>query len=295
MAISWSACGAIGDKLYCAGGQSDHGWYADTYVYDPVYDSWSAVAPMPTGVWGSQYTSANGRLLVTGGVRDGLSAGTVTNASWAYDPASDSWSALPATKYGLYRGSAAPGFYVLGGSTAGQEPRPDGELLAGYDAGSAGDVPWLAATASTVTLKPGQRATITVTLDPTKVAQPGSYSGAIEIGTDGPYHVADLPATLTAAAPASWAKLVGTVQAQRCDGTGSPLYGAYLEIDGDTASFARRTDNDGRYALWIDTKVGPLTVLASKDGYRPAYRTVRPTAGHTTTADFGLKPTASCS
>ncbi|MFE4958671.1 carboxypeptidase regulatory-like domain-containing protein [Streptomyces sp. NPDC056653] len=293
--VSLESCGAIGDKLYCAGGESDNALYDNAYVYDPVHDAWSKIASLPTATWGAAYSSANGKLIVTGGVTDDLVFGTITNTSWAYDPATDSWQQLPSLKNGVYKASAAAGYYVIGGLNASIFPRRDGELLAGYDADSSGNVPWLAGDAPRLTLKPGQMTEITVTLDPGGTEQPGTYQGAIEVGTDSPYAVDDIPTTLTATPPPSWGKLSGAVDGVACDSNRAPLFGAYLEIDSDTAGYARRTDADGHYSLWIDSGVGTLNAIASKDGWRPAHRTVDISAGHTVTADFGLKPSASCS
>jgi len=295
IAAAWQACGTIAGRLYCAGGSSDSEVFDKAYVYDPAYDSWTAIANLPAATWGSQYASANGKLIVTGGVVNGLSFGTPVNTSYAYDPTTHAWSQLPSLPYPLYRGTATAGYYLVGGAISGWTPRQEVHLLPGYDADGAGEVPWLGASASTVTLKPGQHATLTVTLDPTRVEQPGTYQGAVEIRTDGPYHVSDIPVTLTATAPASWAELSGTVSGLACTGVASPLYGAQLEIDGTNASSARRTDTQGRYNLWVNSAASPLTVLASKDGYRPAATSLTLTAGQHATADFSLKPTASCS
>lgn len=278
-ALAWQSCGTVAGKLYCAGGDDDGDLYDDAYVYNPTYDSWSKIASMPAATWGATYASANGELIVTGGIVGGLTAGTAVNTSYAYDPTSDSWSKLPSLTYPLYRATSAPGYYVVGGAISGWTPRREVHVLPGYDADSAGTVPWLTASPATTTLKPGQSTQLTVSLNAAGAEQPGTYQGAIEIGTDGPYHVADIPVSLTATAPKTWANLSGTVSGQSCSGTATPLFEAQLEMDGSNASFARRTDAQGHYDLWADVSASPLSVIASKDGYQPAYKSVTLTAG----------------
>ncbi|MFE7211183.1 PEGA domain-containing protein [Streptomyces sp. NPDC001698] len=50
-----------------------------------------------------------------------------------------------------------------------------------------------------------------------------------------------------------------------------------------------RTGKDGTYALWFDSRLNPVTVIVSKDGYQPVTTTVKLKKGETTTGDFTLK------
>ena len=51
------------------------------------------VANMPTDLWGSASTAANGLLLVSGGVTG--NGASITNQGYAYNPQTDAWTALP--------------------------------------------------------------------------------------------------------------------------------------------------------------------------------------------------------
>ena len=57
--IAGSRCGAIGGKLYCAGGTTDAGTI-DAHATPTTRrrDTWSPMADMPTDLWGSGYTAA---------------------------------------------------------------------------------------------------------------------------------------------------------------------------------------------------------------------------------------------
>ena len=47
VAHSSALVGAIGGKLYVAGGQNDAGVVTATHAYDPNLDAWTTNAPMP--------------------------------------------------------------------------------------------------------------------------------------------------------------------------------------------------------------------------------------------------------
>src|SRR5262249_13130716 len=90
---AWTSCGGIGSKVYCSGGTDGISTFKNGFVYDTGADSWSPIADMPLDLWASAASSANGLLIVSGGVTNGFS--TITNQGVAYDPSSDSWSNLP--------------------------------------------------------------------------------------------------------------------------------------------------------------------------------------------------------
>ncbi len=163
--ISWNSCAGIDGKLYCAGGtniSSDD--IQDAYVYDPAANAWSALPDMPIPLWGSAYAAANGLLVISSGVTSGAQR-TLTNQSFAYNPQTGTWTALPNANAATYRGAGALGFYKLGGSPDGIEAGTDSEYLPGYDVDPTATVPWLAESATQLTLRPHQRVTVTVTLD----------------------------------------------------------------------------------------------------------------------------------
>ena len=80
----------------------------------------------------------------------------VTNEGYEYDPASDSWSDLPAANNAEYRGGGSCGMYKIGGSTGGFSPTPFSEVLPGYDqCGASADVPWLSEDPASFDVAPG--------------------------------------------------------------------------------------------------------------------------------------------
>src|SRR5690606_14294793 len=85
--VAFPACGALDGQLYCTGGVSEMGSYAEPFASGPGSDSWSQVADAPATVWGSSYAAANGMLVITGGIVDE----NVSNEAWGYDPATDAW------------------------------------------------------------------------------------------------------------------------------------------------------------------------------------------------------------
>ncbi|MFE2992591.1 hypothetical protein [Streptomyces sp. NPDC059262] len=135
-------------------------------------DSWSPIADLPTDLWGSAYTSANGLLLTSGGVVDGDSA--ITNQGLALDPVAGTWSALPNASTALYRAGGAPGFYSVGGGA-----RP------GRDRRGAGR--------EQATLAPGASTTVVVTLDASaaEITQPGAYTAKLGVRSDTPKSTPD--------------------------------------------------------------------------------------------------------
>jgi hypothetical protein len=184
----------------------------------------------------------------------------------------------------------------VGGSVFGFTPIPRGEILPGYaNCGSSAELPWLSASVSAFHLDPGQRVNVVLTLDAAApgVDQPGVYTGRITVANNSPYGAA-LDVTMTVNPPKEWGKLTGTVLGQRCDGTTVPLPGATIAIDSWANSYTLRTDVSGKYALWLDRRNNPLSVIAALDSWRPQAKTVRIRAGATTTLDFLLPTTLNC-
>jgi N-acetylneuraminic acid mutarotase len=293
---SWLGCGGIGDRLYCAGGTAGTSASKHAYAYDPASDSWSSVADMPIDLWSMGYSTANGQLLVSGGVTDGMT--TLTNQGFVYDPVANAWTALPNSNNTLYRGGAACGFYKIGGSSGGFTAAKSTEMLPGYDqcSGTA-DVPWLSEDKTEVTLQPGATAEVTVSLNANvpQITQPGTYAAQVTVSARTPYGVSSIPVTFVVNPPKTWGKITGTVTGTGCTGTSAPLSGATVEIDSWSANYTLKTDKDGRYVLWLDTRNNPLTLIAAKDGWAPQTRSVKIAKLATTTADFTLKPDRTCS
>jgi N-acetylneuraminic acid mutarotase len=292
---SWLACGGISGKLYCAGGTTDAGDTKNAYMYDPAADQWSQIAALPIDLWAMDYVNANGQLLVSGGVTNG--ANTLTNQGFAYDPASNTWTALPNSNNSLYRGASACGFYKVGGSSGQFAATTHAELLPGYDTcGLPPDVSWLSQSPTEFTLAPGASQAVTVTLDASgaDITQPGTFTAGIGIGENTPYSYPAVPVSLTVKPPSTWGKITGTITGTACNGTATPIKGATVEIDSWAQNFTLKTDADGNYALWLDYRNNPLSVIAAKDGWAPQVKAASIKKLATTTLNFALKPDHSC-
>ncbi|MFJ5895780.1 carboxypeptidase regulatory-like domain-containing protein [Streptomyces sp. NPDC093064] len=290
--ISWEACGGIAGKLYCAGGTTDAGSVKHAYVYDPGADSWSAVADLPIDLWGSASSVGNGQLLVAAGVTSNSTA--ITNQGFAFDPGTGGWTALPNANNSVYRSGGATGFYKVGGNPGGSFTPPVAtvEVLPGYEQGGGStDVSWLSTSQQKVTLQPGASTTITVSLDASvdEVTQPGAYTAALTVQTDTPYAGVPVDVKMRVSPPKDWGKYTGTVLGADGKGGTAPLAGATVQINAATVSYTLRTGKDGTYALWFDSRLNPVTVIVSKDGYQPVTTTVKIKKGETTTGDFTLK------
>ncbi|MFF7677645.1 carboxypeptidase regulatory-like domain-containing protein [Actinacidiphila glaucinigra] len=286
--ISWEACGAIDGQIYCAGGLgASENDVVHSYAYDPGTDSWSQLADVPAPQWGTSYAAANGRLLMVGGIGNNA----LTNRGQAFDPKSGTWGTLPNANVATYRGGGAAGFYKVGGGNAPGRPITKVEVLPGYDQGGAGDVDWLSESVQELTLQPGASATVSVTLDAkaASVTQPGDLTASLSVGTDTPYSTAPIPVSLHVNPPKTWGKITGVVLGNKATGGSAPLAGATVQIDSWAASYTLTTSADGTYALWLDVRNNPLTVIVAKDGYQPTVTTVKLTKGATVTADFTLK------
>jgi hypothetical protein len=118
------ATAVVGNRIYVIGGATN------TYVprtldilqsvleYDPVADSWTTKAPMPTPRWFFSASQVNGVIYAVGGGSGPGQAAAVE----AFDPATNSWStkaALPGPRY--YNGTVALGgtLYAIGGEMSG--------------------------------------------------------------------------------------------------------------------------------------------------------------------------------
>ncbi|UWE10016.1 carboxypeptidase regulatory-like domain-containing protein [Actinacidiphila bryophytorum] len=290
--ISFPACGTADGVVYCSGGvyQPDGQAPQDTvhtYALDPSGSTWRRVADAPTDVWGATGTAAGGRLLVGGGAQ--VSTGALTNEAHAYDPATDSWSAMPNLAEPVLDAQSAPGWYAIGGTNAYNVPQASVHKLAGYDQPHA-DVLWLTPSATKLTVKGGGQVTVRLTLDAGAMtsADAGTHRAALLVDSDTPYGSVSLPVAMTVVPPAGWGLLSGTVTGRNADGTSAPLAGAVVEVDSKNGDMSLTTGRDGSYALWLPARNNPLTVIVAATGYRPATRTVRVVKDGAVTADFAL-------
>lgn len=196
---SWLSCAGIDGQVICAGGTDpvSGAEIAATYALDPTTGGWTQRADLPYPNWAMASASSGGRLQVLGGV----SNGDLTNQAEEYDPETDTWSVLPATNALVYRGSGACGLYVLGGADGTNAAVNGVEELPGYDdCGSSGSVAWLSAPHA-VTVAPGATVQVNLTVDSSAVTAAGSYTSGLTVGTDSPYAMPTIAATMEVTAP----------------------------------------------------------------------------------------------
>ncbi len=115
---------AAGGKLYVFGGLAP-GWKPKglVYEYDPAGDRWTKKNPMPLPAHHTALAEANGKIYVMGGFvlpQSGPPMWVPIDNAWEYDPANDTWKALPPmpTKRGSPVAAAVAGkIYVIGGAS----------------------------------------------------------------------------------------------------------------------------------------------------------------------------------
>ncbi len=293
-AVEFAACAGIDGEIVCAGGLDNSG-LKSTYIYHPSSNAWTQGADMPYDDWGMAYSGANNELQIAAGSTDNSS--TLTNQAAQYDPVANTWTALPNANYTEYRGGGACGLYQVGGAGFNAFNRfvetPYADALPGYgqcDTGNGG-VPWLSESPASVTLAPGQSATITVTMnaDEASVTQPGAYTARLVVESNTPYQQMSVPVTMNVTPPRTWGEIAGTVTGAN----GKPLAGATVQIGtlGGTGqvSYTLTTDASGHYQLWLDHRYSPLQVIAGDSGYVPQIKTAKITEGNTTTLNFALQ------
>jgi N-acetylneuraminic acid mutarotase len=289
-AVGFIACGGVDSEVVCAGGEGSTGSSNSTFTYMPGAAGWTQKANMPDDAWGAATATANGEIEVLGGaVQNGAE---LTNQNFGYNPTTNQWNALPDSSSSLYRSAATCGIYQIGGdSQAGTTQQV--QYLPGYDqCGSS--VAWLSTDQSTLALAPGQTASVTVTTDSSTVSQPGTYQAELTVDDDSPYPAtAPVAVTMVVNPPKAWAEISGTVS----DASGAPIAGATVAIctmyESKTGTcgpvtYTLQTDANGHYQLWLDKGFSPLEVIAADNGYTPAMKIAKLTAGTTTTVAFSL-------
>ncbi|MFK3984996.1 S8 family serine peptidase [Micromonospora sp. NPDC050397] len=197
--VAWQSCGAIGVRVYCAGGFSHESGYTDGFAYAPDSNTWSPIADMPVDLWGSQYSVAGGRLVLAGGVID--EGQTLTNRTLGYDPAADAWQDLPNTLLPRVRGAGACGGFKIGGAAFAPLAGPESERMTGLGlCDESTEVPWLTVTPSRFTLAPGASRALTLRISATSangIPAPGGYLAQLALRADTPYAVPTLGITLS--------------------------------------------------------------------------------------------------
>ena len=221
--------------------------------------------------WSTGFTAANNKLYISGGVTANFSI--LTDQTFVYDPATDTWAADANSNNALYRGASACGFYRIGGSTSGFSPVSNGEVYPGLtDCGAGGetDVPWITFTPITGTVPADNHVPINVLFDAGQVSQPGSYYMDAVVHTDDPLHPkVTVPVTMTVTSPAGWGKLFGTVSSLGyCDVNPTPEEGAEVLIEGSQGmTVTVTTDPAGYYQYWMPLAQSPLNITVSADDH----------------------------
>jgi N-acetylneuraminic acid mutarotase len=92
---------AVGSRFYCIGGQllgdEKFGNVDDVHVYDPAANRWTAVAdlPLPLSHTHTSTVVLDGRIVTVGGKTNDPSFPRTVGDVLSYDPASNTWVALP--------------------------------------------------------------------------------------------------------------------------------------------------------------------------------------------------------
>lgn len=111
---------SVGSKVYLVGGTDNYyNVHATVQIYNPLADSWSFGAPMPTPRSRMAVVAAtNGKIYTFGGQP---SFTDIINTVEAYDPVSNGWATRSSTpvRASGFAGAAAPNgkIYLFGGYT----------------------------------------------------------------------------------------------------------------------------------------------------------------------------------
>ena len=282
--VGAEACAGIDGEIACAGGETTIPPTRATWLYDPASNHWTQGADMPYPAQQMAYAGANGKLQIAGGQTGEVENNIPdTRRVSQYDPATNTWTALPPLKTPVFQGGGSCGMYLIGGDdyTAGyQPPLSSAQQLPGYDqCDGAGDTGWVKPDQAGFDLAAGASVTVTVRLDSAKVDQPGTYQAMLSGATNAPYPVQVISVTMVVQPPQGWSLLSGKIT----DAAGSPIAGATVQVDTSASSvksgrvdYTLKTGDNGTYQWWIDTSADdPLQVITAKDGYIQQVTTIR--------------------
>jgi N-acetylneuraminic acid mutarotase len=115
------AAGAVDGRFYAVGGRAGSQLFAATEVFDPAAGAWrTGLARMPTARGGLAAAALGGRLFAFGGEGNAGNPLGIFPQTEAYDPARDTWLALPdmgVPRHGTAAVAVGGGIYVVGGAT----------------------------------------------------------------------------------------------------------------------------------------------------------------------------------
>jgi len=121
---AYGGAGVIDEKLYvvggCINGDCRIGLTDKLEVYDPVTDTWSTKAPIPTARFSMAVGVINGKLYVVGGSQQCPPCTTLATLE-VYDPSTDTWTTkapMPTARGSMAVGVINSNLFVAGGGNA---------------------------------------------------------------------------------------------------------------------------------------------------------------------------------
>ena len=110
---------SLGGFIYAAGGINTAGT-VKTYRYDPATNTWddASIADLPATRWGAAASNYRNGFVMAGGYAGGDVTANISTSVISWDPASNTWSALPNLLTGAARFAGTilnDAFYVVGG------------------------------------------------------------------------------------------------------------------------------------------------------------------------------------
>src|SRR5665213_2247374 len=123
-AVSYSATAVHNGQLYVISGEQPGGGtiLTNNQVYDPASDSWTAQAPIPTGVATANAGTIGTKIYVAGGcAANGDCRIGTTDAVQVYNTTNNTWStttSMPTATASYASGVIGGKFYVVGGQGA---------------------------------------------------------------------------------------------------------------------------------------------------------------------------------
>jgi N-acetylneuraminic acid mutarotase len=116
-AVVGSAAAVLQGQIYVVGGYNNSAVVADTQVFNPATNAWSAGVPLPVPLENAAAAVVDGVLYVIGG-DDSTGGSPPTNAVWAYNPKTKKWhrrAGMPTARNVAAAVVANSNIYVIGG------------------------------------------------------------------------------------------------------------------------------------------------------------------------------------
>jgi N-acetylneuraminic acid mutarotase len=116
MAVNWAMTGVLNGQIYLVGGYNGTAAIADTQIYNPATNVWSAGVSLPTTLNGGAAAVVSNVLYVIGGSPNGSL--TQTNTVWAFSLTTNEWAAksnMPTARQNAAAVVENNVIYVIGG------------------------------------------------------------------------------------------------------------------------------------------------------------------------------------